>query len=117
LDFHDKITTIGIFKTRFYISDKVPFSEMLIGTIVVGVLLYIVFIILHRHFKQFWLGLKRHSPHARGVLIAVILNLFIGQCVRGSIVKPCQAYNASQIEPFGMIGKTFNGHEVEKSGS
>jgi hypothetical protein len=82
LDFHDKYTTMGIFKTRFYISDKVPFSEKLIGTIVVGVLLYIVFIILHRHFKQFWLGLKRHSPPAISVLIAVIL-IFVSRLVDG----------------------------------
>jgi hypothetical protein len=82
LDLHDKFTTMGIFKTIFYISDKVPFIEKLIGAIVVGVLLYVVFIILHRHFKQFWLGMKRHSPPAIGVLIAVIL-IFMSKLIDG----------------------------------
>lgn len=43
LGFHKAFTTMGIFKSRFYVSPDVPVIEKLAGAVVVFVLLYAVF--------------------------------------------------------------------------
>jgi uncharacterized membrane protein len=82
LDFDKRFTTIGVLTSRFYISDSVPAIEKLLGGVVVGLLLYVVIVILQRHFKQFWLGLKRRSTISLGVLLAAIL-IFVSKSLDG----------------------------------
>ncbi len=42
MDFHDRFTTMGIMKTRFYLSHEVPTHEKIIAATIILVLLYVV---------------------------------------------------------------------------
>ncbi len=69
LDFDKKFTTMGIFKSRFFISNTVPLAEKIVGAMVLLLLLYVIFMIIHRHSKYFLSGLKNHSIISFGVFI------------------------------------------------
>jgi hypothetical protein len=71
LDFHERFTTMGIFKSRFYISGGVPLVEKIFGALVILVLLYVCVSILYRHGKDFFTGLKKRSVISFGTLLAV----------------------------------------------
>ena len=68
MDFDTKFTTTGIFKLRFFTSATVPLFEKIIGVILVILLLYILFTLIHRHFKDFLLNLKKRNTIGMGVL-------------------------------------------------
>lgn len=72
LDFHERFTTMGIFKSRFYISDGVPLVEKIFGAMVILVLLYVCVSILYRHAGDFFTGLKKRSVVSFGTLLAVM---------------------------------------------
>ena len=72
LDFDKKFTTIGLLKIQFFISNRVPLVEKTIGAIFVLSLVYVVFSILYRYSRDFWVGLKNHSIVSLGALIVVI---------------------------------------------
>jgi len=72
LDFQERFTTMGIFKTRFFISEQVPFAEKAVGAMVILLLLYVSISILLRHSKDFFTGLKKRSVVSVGTLLAVI---------------------------------------------
>jgi hypothetical protein len=82
LDFDSRFTTTGIFKIRFFTGSNVPLTEKIIGAIVILLLLYIIFIILYRHTKDFISGLKKHSIVDVGVLISCIV-LAVSQSLDG----------------------------------
>jgi uncharacterized membrane protein YbhN (UPF0104 family) len=69
MDFDTKFTTTGIFKLRFFTSATVPLFEKIIGVILVILLLYILFTLIHRHFKDFLLNLKKRNTIGMGVLM------------------------------------------------
>ena len=46
LDFDKRFTTMGILKSKFYLSNSVPVTEKLIGLLVIAILLYIFFLLL-----------------------------------------------------------------------
>ena len=74
LDFHKKFTTMGMFKSRFYLSDTVPMSEKLIGLMVILLILYIFIRIIKNHSKGFFKKIKAFSPvHIGGLLTFMIL--------------------------------------------
>jgi hypothetical protein len=73
LDFDKRFTTMGLLKSKFYISDTVPLMEKLVGTIVMLLLLFGVVSVLYRHSRDFVSGLKRHSTISIGALITVFL--------------------------------------------
>lgn len=73
LDFHKRFTTMGILKTRFFISNEVSVTEKLVGFLIVLLLLYAIIIIYKKHFRQFIEGLKNHSSIHIGVLIILFL--------------------------------------------
>lgn len=72
-DFHCRFTTMGIIKTRFYISAEVPFSEKLIGAAVVLLFLFTVFYLFKHHFRDFLTGLVNKESWAVGVFLGVAL--------------------------------------------
>ena len=76
LDFDKAFTTIGILKSRFFISPDVPAGEKLAGLIVVTILIWSVYMILSRHFTGFLSGLKQKTPEAVGVAIVFFLLAF-----------------------------------------
>lgn len=73
LDFHKRFTTMGILKIKFFISPSVPFTEKLVGFLIVLLLLHVLISIYRYHFRQFIEGLKNHSTISIGVFIIMIL--------------------------------------------
>lgn len=73
LDFHKRFTTMGILKIKFFISPNVPFTEKLVGFLIVLLLLHVLISIYRNHFRQFIEGLKNHSTISIGVFIVMLL--------------------------------------------
>jgi len=73
LDFHSRFTTMGIFKTRFYVSPDVPFSEKIIGTVVILFLIFTAIYIFKRHSKDFLTGLVNNKFWSIGVFLGLAL--------------------------------------------
>lgn len=82
LDFDKRFTTMGILKSKFYVSSSVPLSEKLIGLFVIAVLLYIIFSIVKNHYKDFFLNLKKLSPVHIGSLVTFLV-LFVSKTLDG----------------------------------
>lgn len=82
LDFHKKFTTMGMFKSKFYLSDAVPMSEKLIGLLVISLILYIFIKIIKNHSKDFFSQIKKISPVHIGVLITFMV-LFFSKAIDG----------------------------------
>ncbi len=72
MDFHKRFTTMGIFKTKFFLNSYTPFFEKFIGAVVIVVLLYFLYLMLSRHFKDFYDGLKNRYIISFGALIVAI---------------------------------------------
>jgi hypothetical protein len=79
LDFHDRFTTMGIFKIKFFLSPEVPWPEkMLIMFLIIGLLAY--GIVCMRHFLP---GFKKALLDARpwavsvacGIIFAIVSKL------------------------------------------
>lgn len=71
LDFDKRFTTMGVLKSRFYLSDQVPLTEKLIGACVVGLLLFFVYKIVSNHAKPFIQGLLRLDKVQIGAALVV----------------------------------------------
>lgn len=76
LDFDKKFTTMGLLKSKFYISSSVPLIEKLVGLLVVAIFLYAVMSVIKNHLKEFVLRIKQLSPVYIGVLITFLLLVF-----------------------------------------
>lgn len=76
LDFDKAFTTIGILKSRFFVSPDVPLGEKLAGFIVISILIWSVYKILSQHFKSFLSDLRERTPEAIGVAIVFFLLAF-----------------------------------------
>lgn len=75
LDFDKRFTTMGIFKSRFYLSDAVPLYEKVIGLLVIAVLAWITFQLFRHHFRGLFSNLFK-SPVNVGVLLTGMLLIF-----------------------------------------
>lgn len=71
LDFHARFTTMGVFKTRYYISPEVPGDEKLIVSLIMICILVIVARFLRRNFATFWDGLRQRDMSALSLGLAV----------------------------------------------
>ncbi len=76
LDFHSRFTTMGIFKTRFYVSPEVPLPEKAIVSIVVLGLLAAVLVFIRQYWKNFFRGLQQKEAS----MIAVACGLSCAVC-------------------------------------
>lgn len=76
LDFDKRFTTMGIFKSKFYVSSNVPMTEKFIGLLVIMVLLYIILSIVKNHSKDFFNKIKQRSPVHLGALITFLTIVF-----------------------------------------
>lgn len=76
LDFDKRFTTMGILKSRFYTSDTVPLGEKLIGLVIIGILLYVVFRIIKDHAAPFVAGVRNKVLQHLGSLSAIALLVF-----------------------------------------
>ena len=64
LDFHDRFTTMGIMKTRFYISDAVPLTEKISAAIILLSLSYFIAVFLIKNFRPFLIALRATNKAA-----------------------------------------------------
>ncbi|MEN8199997.1 MAG: hypothetical protein ABFR63_07990 [Thermodesulfobacteriota bacterium] len=95
LDFHSRFTTMGIMKSRFYISEAVPLQEKIIGGAILLAVAVIVAAFFLRHYRSFWQALKEKSRPAlltlSGISFAVIskiidsTSLLIGEALEESM--------------------------------
>jgi hypothetical protein len=63
LDFHDRFTTMGIFKIKFYLGSQVGLTEKSIVTLIVILLFIFLLSFLKSHAGRFMTGLKKRIPH------------------------------------------------------
>lgn len=76
LDFHSRFTTMGIFKSRFYISPEVPYVEKVVGAAVLLTLIGAMIALVRRHFRSFLKGVRTLAPAATSLLLAIFLLFF-----------------------------------------
>ena len=76
LDFHKKFTTMGIFKIKFYLSNKVPVLEKVISLLVIAFVVYIFITMIKNHSKGFLTKIKALSPIYIGISITILLLIF-----------------------------------------
>jgi len=76
LDFDKKFTTMGIFKSKFFVSADVPIIEKLIGTLVILVLLYMIVQIFRKHFIPFLKETRECSAVNIGMWLVVLFLIF-----------------------------------------
>ena len=73
LDFDKRFTTMGILKSRFYLSPEVPLTEKLVGFLVIGLLIYIVFSIIKNHFKPFIKNIRDNLTLSFSIMASIAL--------------------------------------------
>ncbi len=76
LDFDQRFTTMGVLKSRFYLSNSVPLIEKLFGLLIIAILLYIFISIIKNHSKEFFCKIKQRSSVHIGVLLTSLLLVF-----------------------------------------
>lgn len=64
---------MGIFKSRFFFSPRVPLPEKVVGGVIVLSLLFIAWAIIGRHHKRFLAGLRRLSAVSCGAFLVCAL--------------------------------------------
>lgn len=72
MDFDHKFTTMGIFRTKFFLGDAVPVLEKLAGGAVVVLLLYISIRLFRGHFRHVRAGLRARDLTSIGILVSVV---------------------------------------------
>lgn len=69
LDFDKRFSTMGVFKSKAYISPEVPLGEKLLGVLIITALLVVIFISIRRYFRILLSGLRQRSAMAWSVLL------------------------------------------------
>lgn len=70
LDFHARFTTMGVFKTKYYLSPLVPAGEKTIVSLVMAVIGFIAIRFAIGNFGRFTLALRQRQPAALALLAA-----------------------------------------------
>jgi hypothetical protein len=71
LDCHARFTTMGVFKTKYYISPAVPAGEKAIVSFIMICILIIAIRYLTHNFSRFVLALRLRQPAALAILAAI----------------------------------------------
>ncbi len=71
-DFHCRFTTMGITKTKFYVSPDVPVMEKIIGAGVTFLFLYLIIYLIKKHFKDMLSAIKQMEPYAIGICFGIL---------------------------------------------
>lgn len=83
LDYHEKFTTMGIFKTKFYVSPEVPVLEKSIVSVIVVLLILFVYYYLKKYTGPFWVELKKKNASAIFTAIGIgtmFFSKFLDSC-------------------------------------
>ncbi len=79
LDFHDRFTTMGIMKSRFYLSDSVPLQEKLVVSVLVLFLLCFLAAFIKKFYHPFLSALRTGNTAAilalQGIIFTIISKL------------------------------------------
>ena len=97
LDFHSQFTTMGIFKSKFYVSPKVPLLEKCIGGAITLSLAWVSLKYIRTHFKTWRLALKNKQSWSVGVGAAIVFAVLSKTIDRNSdflkwLVEPVHYY-------------------------
>ena len=71
LDFHSRFTTIGIFRTKFFISPDVPLIEKTVGTVIVALLAYAIITYCRQNYSLFIKSLRAGKAWAFNTSLAI----------------------------------------------
>lgn len=71
-DFHCRFTTMGITKTKFYLSPDASVVEKIIGAIFILLFLYLIIYLIKKHFKDMFSAIKQMKPHAIGICFGIL---------------------------------------------
>lgn len=85
LDFHVRFTTMGIFKTKFFVSSQVPFTEKIIVTLFILSLIAYGIFYLRRSFPGFKKDLLSGRPYTYSI-IAAVGSIFISKLLDGNSI-------------------------------
>ena len=92
LDFDKRFTTMGILKSRFYLSPDVGVLEKVIGLFIIALLLWAIFKTVKHHAASTLSGLTQLTERAIGV-VAIFGLLVVSKSIDGL---------ARKLEPFGI---------------
>lgn len=76
MDLDKAFTTMGIFKSRFYISPEVPLWEKAVGGFFILLLLWILYALVSKHLMQLLRGLRKLSVESVGAVLTIGLLVF-----------------------------------------
>ena len=98
LDFDKRFTTMGILKSRFYLSSEVPPLEKLIGLIVIALLTWAAIKIVRNHLASTVANLVEFNERAVGVVMIFVL-LAVSKSIDGIArkLKPSGIETSQQI--------------------
>ncbi|HCG95131.1 MAG TPA: hypothetical protein DEX20_05850 [Halieaceae bacterium] len=98
LDFDKRFTTMGILRSRFYMSSEVPLLEKLVGLIVIALLLWAVINIVKNHLTSTLANLSKLNERAVGVLMIFVL-LAVSKSIDGLArkLKPLGVETSQQV--------------------
>lgn len=71
LDFHARFTTMGVFKTKYYLSPAVPAGEKAIVSFIMICIIIIAVRYLTHNFGRFVIALRLRQPVAMAILAAI----------------------------------------------
>jgi len=73
LDFHVRFTTMGIFKTRYFLSPDVPWSEKVIVTAILLSILLLLLKFITANWRIFITAIRDRKPYAISLLSGILL--------------------------------------------
>ncbi len=86
LDFHRRFTTMGIFKTKFFVSSVVPLAEKIVISLILVCLLIFVILYLRKNSVLFFKRLREKVEYA--ILIAAGIGLMVFSKFMDSYSEP-----------------------------
>jgi hypothetical protein len=72
LDFDKKFTTMGVLKSKFYVSPVVPVAEKAIGAMVIALLIYAAVQCIRRHARNLIRGLGSACAVSIGICLVLV---------------------------------------------
>ncbi len=72
LDFHMRFTTVGIFRTKFFVSYEVPLAEKVVGAVIVMVLAVVIIKYCRRNYSLFFKSLRAGKAWAIDTGLAIV---------------------------------------------
>lgn len=83
LDFHVRFTTMGVFKTKFYVSPDVPWLEKFIVVTILGLIAWAAIVLIVTFAARFVTAVRDMHPGAVSVCLAFVL-LAISKTIDGA---------------------------------